>query len=118
MDEIDSSIGGGGVVQFYLGSWMHMRGVYPSHMEGQRLAFLQEFFQGGAKSIVMQVSFVMLIFYCYRTRFQGGAKVSEGASCLRGRLPVEESQAESWSSLAQMYFGKRRASRISLFWSH
>ena len=25
--------------------------------------------------------------------------------------------AESWSSLAQMYFGKRRASRINLFWS-
>ena len=23
-------------VQFYLGTWMHMRGVYPSHMEGQR----------------------------------------------------------------------------------
>ena len=21
---------------FYLLSWMHMRGVYPSHMEGQR----------------------------------------------------------------------------------
>ena len=24
---------------------------------------------------------------------------------------------ESWSSLVQMYFGKRRASRINLFWS-
>ena len=24
---------------------------------------------------------------------------------------------ESWSSLQQMYFGKRRASRINLFWS-
>ena len=23
-------------VQFCLGTWMHMRGVYPSHMEGQR----------------------------------------------------------------------------------
>ena len=23
-------------VQFYLETWMHMRGVYPSHMEGQR----------------------------------------------------------------------------------
>ena len=23
-------------VQFYLGTWMHMGGVYPSHMEGQR----------------------------------------------------------------------------------
>ena len=25
--------------------------------------------------------------------------------------------AESWSSLGQMYFGKRRASQINLFWS-
>ena len=25
-----------GFVQFYLGTWIHMRGVYPSHMEGQR----------------------------------------------------------------------------------
>ena len=25
-----------GFVQFYLGTWMHMRGVYPSHMECQR----------------------------------------------------------------------------------
>ena len=25
--------------------------------------------------------------------------------------------AESWSSLGQMYFGERRASRINLFWS-
>ena len=25
-----------GFVQFYLGTWMHMRGAYPSHMEGQR----------------------------------------------------------------------------------
>ena len=47
-------------VQFYLGTWLHKRGVYPSHMEGE---------------------------------------------------------AESWSSLAQMYFGKRRANRINLFWS-
>ena len=22
-------------VQFYLGTWLHRRGVYPSHMEGQ-----------------------------------------------------------------------------------
>ena len=24
-----------GFVQFYLETWLHMRGVYPSHMEGQ-----------------------------------------------------------------------------------
>ena len=23
-------------VEIYLGTWMHMRGVYPSHREGQR----------------------------------------------------------------------------------
>ena len=23
-----------GFVQFYLGTWMHKKGVYPSHMEG------------------------------------------------------------------------------------
>ena len=23
-------------MQFYLGTWLHMRGVYPLHMEGQR----------------------------------------------------------------------------------
>ena len=26
----------GDFVQFYLGTWLHRRGVYPSHTEGQR----------------------------------------------------------------------------------
>ena len=59
------------------------------------LAFFQEFFQG-AISIVMQISFDMLIFYCSRTKFQGGgAKVPEKANCFKGcplTSPVEESQ--------------------------
>ena len=25
-----------GFVQFYLGTWMQKKGVYPSHMEGQK----------------------------------------------------------------------------------
>ena len=25
-----------GFVEFYPGPWLHMRGVYPSHMEGQQ----------------------------------------------------------------------------------
>ena len=25
-----------GFVQFYPGTWLHMRGAYPPHMEGQR----------------------------------------------------------------------------------
>ena len=35
---------------------------------------------GGAKSIVMQISFVMLIFYCFQTNFffGGGGKLLEG----------------------------------------
>ena len=52
------------------------------------LAFFQEFSQG-AKSIVMQIYFVMLIFYCFRTKVQG-VKSPRGANCLGG--PVEESQ--------------------------
>ena len=34
LEDIDSSTRG--FVQFYPGTWMHMRGVYPLHMEGQR----------------------------------------------------------------------------------
>ena len=41
----------------------------------------------------MQISFAMLIFPCFRTKFQGG-KVSEGENCLRWAppAPVEKSQ--------------------------
>ena len=41
--------------------------------------FLEFFFRGGAKSIVMQISFVMLIFLLFWTKYQG-AKVSEGGA--------------------------------------
>ena len=51
--------------------------------------FLQEFFSGeGAKSIVVQISIVMLIFLLFSHQLLElrGAKVSEGV------LPVEEGQ--------------------------
>ena len=38
----------------------------------------------------MQVSFVMLIFYCFWTNFLGGGKLLEG--CPLPPAPVEESQ--------------------------
>ena len=42
--------------------------------------FLKEFFQGG-ESIVMQISFVMLLF---SDQISGGGKSLQGANCLRG----------------------------------
>ena len=55
--------------------------------------FLPGIFFSGAKSIVMQISFVMLIFLLFSDQISGGTKVSEGVG---GKLPqggaVEESQ--------------------------
>ena len=51
------------------------------------LAFFWEFFRGGGQNL--------LLCYCFRTKFQGGAKVFRGANCLMGAPPcppVEESQ--------------------------
>ena len=59
------------------------------------LSSMNVFQGGGAKSIVMQISFVMLIFPLFSDQISGGAKVSEGgqtASGGGGRPPVEESQ--------------------------
>ena len=39
----------------------------------------------GAKSIVMQISFVMLIFLLFSDQISGGAKVSEGGTASGGR---------------------------------
>ena len=49
----------------------------------------------GAKSIVMQISFVMLIFLLFLDQISGGAKVSKGGKLPQGGTPlppVEESQ--------------------------
>ena len=44
----------------------------PYHTISYHMAWLssRNFFRG-TKSIVMQISFVMLIFYCFRTKFRG-----------------------------------------------
>ena len=56
----------------------------------------RNFFQG-AKSIVMQISFVMLIFLLFWTKFQGGQTASgEGAP------PVEESQLYKLCAFREM----------------
>ena len=61
-----------------------------------RLAFFQELFSGwGAKSVVMQISIVMLIFLLFSDQISGEAKVSRGGETVSGgvaRPPVEESQ--------------------------
>ena len=51
-------------------------------------------FSGGAKPIVMQISFVMLIFLLFLDQIWGGAKVSEGGAVSGGAPlpPVEESR--------------------------
>ena len=54
----------------------------------------RKFFQGG-KSIVMQISFVMLIFLLFWDQISGRTKVSEGGKLPQGAPPcplVEESQ--------------------------
>ena len=51
-------------------------------------AFFWEFFSGeGAKSIVMQISIVMLIFLLFSDQISAGAKVSEGGKLLEGEPP-------------------------------
>ena len=60
--------------------------IDPGVLECNMLAFFQEFFQG-AKSIVMQISFVMLIFLLFSDKISGGQTASGGdAPC--GRKPA------------------------------
>ena len=42
----------------------------------------------------MQISLVILFFLLFRTKFEGEAKVSEGATCLGPPAPVEESHIQ------------------------
>ena len=58
------------------------------------------FFGGGAKSTVMQISFVMLIFLLFLDQISGGG-VSEGGKLPQGAPhPVEESQGRSYMGRA------------------
>ena len=59
------------------------------------LAFFKEFFQEGAKSIVMQIPFLMLIFLLVLDHISGGQKSPRGGKLPQGGAPpppVEESQ--------------------------
>ena len=44
----------------------------------------RNFFRGGQNLLLCKF---LLLFYCFRTKFQGGAKVFRGANCLRGHPP-------------------------------
>ena len=44
----------------------------------------RNFFQGVQNLLLCKF---LLLCYCFRTKFQGGAKVSRGANCLRGASP-------------------------------
>ena len=60
-----------------------------------RLASFQEFFQGGAKSVVMQISFLLLIFLLFSDQILGEAKSPKGGQTVSGGRPLppmEESQ--------------------------
>ena len=53
----------------------------------------RNFFHGGAKSIVMQISFVMLIFLLFSDQISGGTKSVREGGLPQGRppaLPVED----------------------------
>ena len=67
-------------------------------IHGLLLAFFQEFFQG-AKSVVMQISFVMIIFLLFLDQISGEGKSLRGGQTASGgassALPVEESQITS-----------------------
>ena len=73
------------------------------HISELLLAFFQEFFQG-VKSIVMQFSFVMLIFLLFSDQFSGGKSLWWGqtASGVAPPCPpVEESQAHQNTPLSK-----------------
>ena len=58
------------------------------HQQDQRLAFFQKFFsRGGAKSIVMQISVVMLIFLLFLDQILGFKSLREGSNFLERGLP-------------------------------
>ena len=67
-------------------SWNFSKFLSICHVSGFLLGI---FSGGGAKSIVMQISFVLLLF---SNQISGRGKGFQGANCLRGRPPVEESQ--------------------------
>ena len=57
--------------------------LLPTNMATKILAFLQEFFSRGAKSIVMQISSVVQIFLLFLGQILGG-----GSKSLQGGAPL------------------------------
>ena len=64
--------------------WSHVYLNVKLSKEKCLLAFFQEFFARGEKSIVVQISFVLLIFLLFSDQISGG-KSPSGENCLRGR---------------------------------
>ena len=57
----------------------------------------RNFYQGEAKPIVMQISFIMLMFLLFSDQISGGKSLrGEGANCLRG-LPLWKKARKSSS---------------------
>ena len=69
--------------------------------------FSRNSFRGGAKSIVMQIYIIMLIFYCFQTKFQG-AKVSEGELLQGAPFPLGKKANRNKEARRQ---GKREGER-------
>ena len=67
-------------------------------------------FFSGAKSIVMQISFVMLIFHCFRTKFREGQKSLGGCKLLQGGAPCP-----LWKKRDCLYLVKIRFSTVIRF---
>ena len=60
-------------------------------------------FRGGQNLLLRKF---LLLCYCFRTKFQGGAKSPRGANCFRGRPPMEESQQIAVSGKKNIYLSK------------
>ena len=75
-------------------------------LEQQLLAFFQEFFQE-AKSIVMQISFVMLIFLLFLNQISGGGQKSLRGQTASGGRPL-------WKKARLLSFGNRRVENSQL----
>ena len=69
----------------------------------ESLAFFQEFFFRGAKSIVMQIFFVMLNFLLFLGQISGG-KSLRGQTASGGRLPAPCGRKPEGARRSKKYF--------------
>ena len=75
------------------GRWISQLVAMKTHSD-----FHPGFFQGGAKSIVMQIFLLCKIFYCFRTRFQDGQKSLGGKLCQGAPPAPRERKPDSFPS--------------------